>query len=84
MIRTQVYLPQSQIKYLKDLAHANRTTMSEELRKKLNLTVKVKKDNQSLPEILANGKTNWFDVQAEKEIAKNRKQIEQRIKKWGL
>ncbi len=37
MIRTQVYLPQSQIKYLKDLARANETSMSEELRKSLEV-----------------------------------------------
>ena len=42
MIRTQVYLPQTQIKFLKDLARANETTMSEELRKSLDTIRRVK------------------------------------------
>ena len=49
MIRTQVYLPQYQIKYLKDLARANQTTMSEEIRKAIGLVNKiVKKKNLKL------------------------------------
>ena len=35
MIRTQVYLPKTDIDFLKDLARANKSTMSEELRKSL-------------------------------------------------
>ena len=82
MIRTQVYLPQYQIEHLKLLAGRNSTTMSDELRKKLDFTIKTKKTTRSLSEILANGNTDWFDVQAETEIVKSRKQIEQRLKEW--
>ncbi len=84
MIRTQVYLPQYQIKHLKFLASRNSTTMSDELRKKLDFTIKTKKAKKSLSEILANGNTDWFDAKAEIEIVKSRKQIEQRLKKWAF
>lgn len=46
MIRTQVYLPQYQIKFLKDLALTNETTMSEELRKSLDAIRRVKSKPQ--------------------------------------
>lgn len=84
MIRTQVYLPQYQINHLKVLASRNSTTMSDELRKKLDFTIKTKKAKKSLSEILANGNTDWFDTKAEIEIVKSRKQIEQRLKKWAF
>lgn len=84
MIRTQVYLPQYQIEHLKFLAGRNNTTMSDELRKRLDLTIKTKKATKSLSEILANGNTDWFDARAETEIAKSRKEIEQRLKKWAF
>lgn len=44
MIRTQVYLPQTDIDFLKDLARANRSTMSEEIRKSLNVVRNVTKN----------------------------------------
>ena len=84
MIRTQVYLPQYQIDHLKFLASRNSTTMSDELRKKLDFTIKAKKAKKPLSEILANGNTDWFDAKAETEIVKSRKQIEQRLKKWAF
>ncbi|MBI2326240.1 hypothetical protein HYU91_02520 [Candidatus Collierbacteria bacterium] len=49
MIRTQVYLPQYQIKFLKDLAHVNETTMSEELRKAIEHVRNIPKKKKSKP-----------------------------------
>lgn len=83
MIRTQVYLPQYQIEHLKFLAGQNRSTMSDELRKKLDLTIKTEKVKKTLSEILLNGDTGWFGKQDEKDLIENRKQIEQRLKKWA-
>jgi len=83
MIRTQVYLPKYQIDYLKLLAGKNNTTMSDELRKKIDLTLKIGKSTQTLSEILATADTSWFGEQDEKNLAKNRKQISQRLKGWA-
>jgi hypothetical protein len=57
--------------------------MSDELRKKLDLTIKTEKVKKTLSEILLNGDTGWFSEQDEKDLAENRKQIEQRLKKWA-
>jgi len=46
MIRTQVYLPQSQINYLKDLALTNKTSISEELRMALDESKSIKKETK--------------------------------------
>ena len=43
MIRTQVYLPKTDIDFLKDLARANKSTMSGELRKFLLVARSVSK-----------------------------------------
>lgn len=83
MIRTQVYLPQYQIDHLKLLAGKNKTTMSDELRKRLDLTLNIRKVSKTLSEILANADTSWFTEQNEKDLAENRKQISQRLKKWA-
>ena len=37
MIRTQVYLPQTDINYLKELSRMNKSTMSNELRKVIKI-----------------------------------------------
>lgn len=84
MIRTQVYLPQYQIEHLKFLAGQNRTTMSDELRKRLDLTIKTEKVKKTLSEVLASADTSWFGEQDEKDLAENRRQIAKRLKKWAF
>ena len=46
MIRTQVYLPKTDIDFLKELARANKSTMSEELRRSLNKIKQIKSKPQ--------------------------------------
>lgn len=47
MIRTQVYLSKTDIDFLKDLARANKSTMSEELRKSLEAVKHISKKKKA-------------------------------------
>lgn len=61
MIRTQVYLPRTDIDYLKNLAMANKSTMSGELRKVIK-TAKSKfiDKKEDYAQRLLKIKGNWF------------------------
>ena len=61
MIRTQVYLPKTDIDFLKDLAKTNNSTMSSELRKVIK-TAKPKliDKNETYTQKLLTIKGNWF------------------------
>lgn len=61
MIRTQVYLPKTDIDFLKDLASVNKSTMSGELRKVIKIAKSKFVDNtQNYAQRLLTLKGNWF------------------------
>ena len=61
MIRTQVYLPQADINYLKELSRMNKSTMSNELRKVIKIAKsKLIDKNEDYPQRLLKVKGNWF------------------------
>ncbi len=61
MIRTQVYLPKTDIDFLKELARINKSTMSSELRKAIK-TIKSTPANQkeNYAQKLLKIKGGWF------------------------
>ena len=61
MIRTQVYLPKTDINFLKDLALANKSTMSNELRRVISIVKTRSIDKkEDYAQKLLKVKGNWF------------------------
>ncbi|HLE49791.1 MAG TPA: hypothetical protein VI791_01445 [Patescibacteria group bacterium] len=80
MIRTQVYLPQTDINYLKELSRMNKSTMSNELRKVIKIAKsKLIDKNEDYPQRLLKVKGNWFKPGEWEEI---RNEFEERMSKF--
>ena len=80
MIRTQVYLPQTDINYLKELSRMNKSTMSNELRKVIKIAKsKLIDKNEDYPQRLLKVKGNWFKPGEGEEI---RNEFEERMSKF--
>lgn len=82
MVRTQIYLPQEQHKYLKLLALQNKTTVSELIRQTINQIHPLKKiKKKSFAQELLELDTSWFDYD---EWKKMRKELGSGIGKYNL
>lgn len=68
MIRTQIYLPEEQIEFLKLLASKQGTTFSEQIRRSVEAAHPSKENVSSYAQKLLKLKTDWFDYDEYKKL----------------